>query len=289
MKIVDLLIDASALKELRCARLFQFRVCWGMPFVANEYVTFGILGHKIAELKERGQLPNSPLEWIELLKKFQLDMATYFTSLVGVVDALNTRNMPKILVGDKLGLEYRFLLEYQDIHVGDTLYHVSLCGTMDRIEEYQGDPTMALIRDWKTTSKPPTPYVPEEFASGFQLRFYLWIFEQYLRERFERQYVCAKITTIHYRAPIVQLLDSAEIVLTEDLHRDIPQMIHDSLQKVVAIAELGDRLAYPEGTLYNACAHCDFKNICKLPEKEILSLVAETEKKPYNPLTHGEI
>lgn len=288
---MDLLIDASALKDLACSRRFQFKILWGYRTEKSWYVKIGSAVHKLIELYSKGELDKfSIIQMMQFLSDRNLDPEKDSTPIKASLDAIRAHRMGEV-VTDKdgvVGIEYRFLIKYATI---DTT-QVYLCGTIDRIEWVEDMPGVVTLDDWKSTSKPHQGiYTANDFAASLQLYFYLYVFKHYLKEKFpDVKGAFARIKAIHYNCFPGVVQPSSDVDLTPDIEAAIPLMLHDAVQKIINIDSLEEKIAYPEGLMYGECNRCDFWPVCQLKsEKEQKEYLHNNYKyKQYNPLKHGD-
>ena len=287
----DILVDATALSFLRCARNFQLRVLWGFTTPKPEWLALGSVTHKLIELHSSGKLPKNPMELLGLLDKYGLNAEKHMATLLKMAPAIKQFPYGKVLIDRKgvPGIEYRFLIKYGTLL---ETFNVYLAGTMDRIEEMQELPGVMHVIDWKTTSKQYGPWAANAFAMSLQLYFYLYVLKHFLRGLFDEALsgAVARIMAIHYTSTPVMIQPSSFVELTEQVEDSIPRILDDSLTKIAAIIELGTELAYPEGLMYGACERCDFWEVCSKKNKHeaMDTLHSQYTKKPYNPLKHGD-
>lgn len=286
----DMLLDASALSDLRCARLFQFKILWGFRPPKSEYLIMGSCTHKLIEMYSTNRLPTNPLALLEIFSKRGLDMEKYLPKLLATAGSLRTWGFHPIIsdVDGTPAVEYRFLIRYGTL---DKLT-IFLAGTIDRIEEFPGLPGVVYVSDWKTTAKPHKgPWVADEFSKTLQLYFYLYVLKHYLQPKFPNiTGAVARILAIHYNAMPVAIQPSGNVELLPHVEESIPKMLEDSVLKVQSILDLGEEIAYPEGLLYGTCARCDFQNLCAMKNTRVIQqeLNCQFRQETYNPLKHGD-
>jgi len=268
----DLLADVSSLVELQCARRYQMGIVLGIRETSPE-AQWGTAFHAYMKSNALGK-SNNPFD-------FAPDKTDPAQFILACFSASQKENFPiqKDTKEEPL-LEYRFCVPFCE--TGE--YKVHLAGTIDRIDL---TPDGVRILDYKTTRKFKINETLIDFATRFQIQFYMWAVKHLIpRELFP--FSIEKIYGI-YRGVFlshtpVRIEDTAPVYLDEDW---IQSLLTDLIQKAIGIWNLSV-LAYPEGMAYNLCEKCPFLGICLFRDAErIIKHVSTLSRKEYNPLTHG--
>jgi len=276
----DLLINATALNLLTCARHYQVEAAWGYRERGPE-AEFGLNFHDFAKAVSLG-------EQVDLMK-IKGGEDKQFLQLCAFYQAMNPFREAKILrdTNNKPCVEYQFCVPYRE----SEHYRIFLCGTIDQIDII--DDCVRII-DHKTSRSTKAQEVLREYESHIQIPWYLWILKRHLNIDFspeihdllreDKLFGQYHGVFISFSPAKFQL--GNRILLTRDLERDIEELLQIAIQKAIAIHELGHELAPPEGMIAKICKYCFLNNLCitKKHEHLIIYLRSQTPE-PYDPRT----
>jgi len=292
-------VDASIYKEMDCARYIMLKLIYGFQQPSagkNPVMEYGTAGHKFLQARYEGK----PFDE-------QLQLATtHFSQPEIVVSETDWRNMGH-LVGTLVGYdtfykqngellkvskcEHRFTLPF----FKTDLVEVLLCGTVDLIGTWQGQP---VIVDHKFTSA----WNQYEYLAEYDLSPQLMIYKSVVDRLYGVSHGCmVNGIFISAKAP-AKFKRSDPIQFSEE---QITGLLADFKMKVMTIVSgLEDMIRNPGASdstktfkpNYCACikrygekaSPCNYTMLCKQPSFAESVAMAEScfEMKEYDPTTH---
>jgi len=276
----DLLINATALNLLTCARHYQVEAVWGYRNRGPE-ASFGLNFHAFAAEIALGKT----VDLISGVKGAAEDPK--LLPLCAFYQALNPLKGSKIVydLEGKPGVEYKFLHPYKE----SADYRIFLCGTIDHIDILD---SCIRILDHKTSRSTQAREVLYDYESHIQLPWYLWILKTFLHDKFppDIQDLLLKGQLFGQYHGVFISFNPAKfqlgnrIILTPDLEKDIEFLLELAIQKAITIHNLGQQLAPPEGMAAKVCKHCFMQNLCITKKHEhIISYLRSQTPEPYDP------
>ena len=269
-KLIELNLDASAMKKSYCDRAFQFTVVRGYePRMHREPLVMGKALHKYAHIRAAGGILADALK----------SGVEHYTSHQGedlnkLAMACASFNPDMFLPSpDASFLERYFHIPFIERSVGDVLYRVNLCGTLDRIgvqTSEDGTPTMLVAYDYKSTRKYKIDEVIASYKFSIQFMFYYWIMRRYSHvmfpERQDLQSLCVPGSLFVCACPV--MLSGKPIAWRKGPHFTYEHMMSTLDTLILAYAETTidiaatEGLAVPNGMMQDACSTCDYWAIC---------------------------
>ena len=276
----DLLINATALNLLTCARHYQVEAAWGYRDRGPE-ASFGLNFHDFAKelaIKKR----------VDLLS-LKVGSDKQFLQLCAFYQAMNPLKDSNILyTNDNLPcIEYQFLVPYKE----SDKYRIFLCGTIDHIDLV--DNCIRVI-DHKTARSTKMKEVLREYESHIQIPWYIWILKTFLKEYFPiniRDLLSQSKIYGQYQGIFISFAPSKfefgnRIVLTPDAELDIKNLLDRAIQNAISIHDLGQQLAPPEGMAAKVCKYCFLNNLCITRKHEhLITYLRSQTPEPYDPRT----
>ena len=257
-------ISVNALSQLSCARLYQFRSVMRLA-ISDEVFKWGTAIHEYREAIDKNK--PEPILSIAMRHGIKDPGAIYAASL-----SLDQQAFPPICrdVNNTPMSEWQFGFPYKTIN---DKYQINLRGIIDRIDIVQG---AVRVLDYKSTRKADKSAALAEWGSQLQLPFYIFVLTKFLCHLLPDE-LAAKVSAgkifgqhlgifLSAKPPCVGL--SSGVSVTPDTFDEIEWLLDDLILKTCAIHELGDRLAYPEGSAYGLCHKCNFLPICLIKNKD---------------------
>lgn len=166
--------------------------------------------------------------------------------------------------------EWEFGFPYKTIN---DKYQINLRGIIDRVDVVQG---AVRLLDYKTTRKGDRADAMADWNSQLQLSFYIFVLTRFLchllPDDLANMVRAGKVFGQHLgiflsaKPPCVAFNSGTSI--NPEIFDEIEWLLDDLILKACSIHELGERLAYPEGSAYGLCSKCYFNSICLIKNKE---------------------
>jgi len=270
LRIINLKLDPSALKQSGCDRRFQLSIMRGhTSSITAEPLTMGTAIHKYAHQRARG-------DDLELAMTTAID---WYLEHLGVdstllISAISTYNpslfLPLINLGH-LEMYYEFL--YRSYEFDDTKLNIYLCGTIDRLGINQ-ETQQVVAYDYKSTRKYKLSEVVNDYRYTVQFMFYYWILRRHhdkVPQLFNVGELCDSATNVFVQ-PVPILLSAKPPtwnrgpLLQFETHLDeFEHMVGlqcDSIAQLYQLYQSQGLLAPPVGTMSDLCTRCEYAPAC---------------------------
>ena len=279
----DIPLDFSAISQLYCARAYQLSCVKGIDS-SSSATNFGSAVHKYVEARGLGDKRSAIIICAEIATKYKAPLDKLIMCAVKIDLVYRFGNPIFDTIGTPL-IEYKFSIPYKEVDG----YNIILCGTVDAIE-YKNRLTFI---DWKTTACTATALdrTMSEYATSFQLPFYLYIIHKYLAKFLPidlsnaalslnmagvYRYVC------HSYNP-VDIKESSEIYISPEDILYIEELIDYCIPKMISIHRR-TTLCPPEGSIYKMCPKCNFRDLCAIRNHDrLVDTINRQPTRQYDP------
>jgi hypothetical protein len=305
----QILLDASALKESACfLRVYRILVSGYQEKMTNNDVVYGSAFHKfVAEWITNRENPQPGMklakDYFENTPKFVKHKKQWMTT----AHLLNTcyeyhakysnyDNISALSIDNNPVIEKKFSWPY---YVDDDV-EVLLCGTTDLLGYMDGIPVFV---DHKTTSMWDIEGYFEAFQLSPQMMFYKFCLENFFGKvlppnpigDFVRKGLSCVINGVFLGSSKDTQFERSQLYTFSDQQMsDFKYLLDDKVDRLVDLAKNVEDYRMKDGMMHGACetvyGKCKYFGPCTAPDAETEQIIldARFDRRPYNPMMHGE-
>lgn len=296
MQTIKLLVDNSAISEAACDRAYQLTCIQGLRKPTDATLTLGSAFHRIAQrtINEDPKTQEAKLQLVqEVCHEYNLSDFDKMLRL-SMAFASGRSRLPPVLRRNDLRpyTETKFDVLYKTIERYGCLFEVHLVGTID----YIGYKESIQLVDYKSFAGKTPSDKAKEYAMKFQLSFYAWMLYRYSREiihdltnlhaECDAALIQARYAIMPHNMPMPSLYIGNPQQFNKPYFEEVQSIVDNAIEEMIAIHNLGDKLAVRNGMTNDKCKYCAYTNGClSRNESRELEYFNTFERAPYDPLS----
>lgn len=257
-------MDASSLTKLHCSRAYKYTVIDGLRADGppDPILTLGSAVHRFAELVSRGE------EDLIAASRARNEFPTVDRSqFVAICSARRGTDIPDAARDrmDEPMIEHYFEFPWLAGVVGDTTFHIYVCGTIDLVAFTRN--TIRII-DYKTSRKWKLDDIATQYAHSTQRNFYNWVLHKFGRHVLNHDMANAAeslaITTQICAIQVATKSPRWAMLSPEYMTNYQMTQFEDELREMaehIVRLHAGDE-AYRGGMINGTCTWCRYAGMC---------------------------
>jgi hypothetical protein len=296
MLTIKLLVDNSAISEAACDRAYQLTVIQGLRKPDDAVLILGKAFHRLAQ-RTVNEDPKDQAGKIKLVQEVCDEYSIYDQEkMMRMSMAFNSARvrLPPVLRRNN-GTPYtetKFDVNYKTIERYGRQYEIHLVGTID----YLGYKDCLQMVDYKSFAGRTPSDKAKEYAMKFQLSFYGWMLYRYSRELIpdlvnlhpecDAALMLARYAIMPHNLPMPSLYIGNPQHFNKPYFEEVQSIIDNAIEEMMAIHNLGDRLAVRNGMTNDKCKYCAYVPGCiSRNESREIEFFNTFERAPYDPLS----
>jgi hypothetical protein len=283
---IPIYVDASLMKKSGCQLAFSLTLKGLRKIIDDPILTLGKAVHKFAEVAWENDL-QALAAGRDVMVDAKLDAAEF----ISVASARPSGVIPKpLVVNGRAGTEFYFETPWLTFVYKSITYVIIICGTIDHVSFVNG---VMRLYDYKTTRYYKIGDALSKYKYEMQFTFYAWALWKFGHKFFDLDiHNAIRDLKLTFSVVVIQIktkppkwtISSPQGFIQSDLE-NFENELRKSL--VTNLLPYLDGESSRNGMISNACAQCNFAELCyAAPGMEDALIASLYTQKQYTPKSH---